>query len=168
MDCTTDQMEIKSRMVAWFRSYANRIDSKQIELNSIPPNVVNDLGANGFFAMGVRKEYGGLELPLQDILEILELIAAGDIAVSIMILDSLLSAHTLSDCADESIKQSYLPGIASGKILSSVGITETEAGSNPRAMTSRATKDEDGNWILNGSKRWVGYCLLYTSPSPRD
>ena len=39
-----------------------------------------------------------------------------------------------------------------------------------RGAVEGAAKDAEGRWWFDpdGVRRWVGTCLLYTSPSPRD
>jgi len=46
--------------------------------------------------------------------------------------------------------------IATGRELAGFAITETVAGSNPRAITTTATPDSKG-WRLNGQKSWIGH-----------
>ena len=54
------------------------------------------------------------------------------------------------------IKDKYLPLLAQGRILISGAMTESGAGSNPRAMVSKANYHNEHSWLLSGSKRWVG------------
>jgi acyl-CoA dehydrogenase len=54
----------------------------------------------------------------------------------------------------ETQKQQYLPGIASGAIVTSFALTEPEAGSDAASVRTRAIRDGD-NYVLNGSKRFI-------------
>ena len=146
-------------LISWLRSYAaQRIDSKSIhEHRAIPPYIILDLSQQGFFGMQVSKSYGGLGLNVKEILMVLEQLAAIDMSIAILILDSILSAHTIENSISETVKNEYLPNIAAGKILSAVAITESESGSNPRSISTRTDEDANGHWIINGEKRWVGY-----------
>ncbi len=51
-------------------------------------------------------------------------------------------------------KDKYLPGLRSGELLGSFGLTEPDAGSDPASMRTRA-KSVDGGALLNGSKTWI-------------
>ena len=51
-------------------------------------------------------------------------------------------------------KQKYLPGIASGEIITSFALTEPEAGSDSANVQTRAILDGD-HYVLNGSKRFI-------------
>ena len=61
-------------------------------------------------------------------------------------------------------KAKWLPGIASGEIITSFALTEPEAGSDSAAVQTRATLDGD-DYVLNGSKRYItnaGKASLFT------
>jgi acyl-CoA dehydrogenase len=51
-------------------------------------------------------------------------------------------------------KQKYLPGIASGEIITSFALTEPEAGSDSANVQTRAILDGDA-YVLNGTKRFI-------------
>ncbi len=55
----------------------------------------------------------------------------------------------------EEQKQEWLPSLASGEAIGAFGLTEPSAGSDPASMKTNARKD-GSDWILNGSKRWIG------------
>src|SRR4029079_14353492 len=54
----------------------------------------------------------------------------------------------------EEQKRRYLPELASGAIVGCFGLTESDGGSDPGAMRTRARRDGDG-YVLNGSKMWI-------------
>ncbi|MDQ6688336.1 MAG: acyl-CoA dehydrogenase family protein [Actinomycetota bacterium] len=51
-------------------------------------------------------------------------------------------------------KDEWLPRMATGEALGCFGLTESDAGSDPGAMRTRARRDGD-DWVLNGSKMWI-------------
>jgi alkylation response protein AidB-like acyl-CoA dehydrogenase len=51
-------------------------------------------------------------------------------------------------------KARYLPGIASGEIITSFALTEPEAGSDAGALRTRADAEGDG-WRITGAKQWI-------------
>jgi acyl-CoA dehydrogenase len=51
-------------------------------------------------------------------------------------------------------KAKYLPGIASGEIITSFALTEPEAGSDSANVQTKATLDGDA-YVLNGGKRFI-------------
>jgi glutaryl-CoA dehydrogenase len=44
--------------------------------------------------------------------------------------------------------------MARGEVLGCFGLTESEFGSNPGGMATRARRDGD-DWVINGTKRWI-------------
>jgi glutaryl-CoA dehydrogenase len=54
----------------------------------------------------------------------------------------------------EEQRRKYLPELAAGRMIGCFGLTESDGGSDPGAMRTRARRDGDG-WILNGSKMWI-------------
>jgi len=54
----------------------------------------------------------------------------------------------------EEQKEEWLPRMATGEAIGCFGLTESDAGSDPGSMKTRARKD-GGDWVLNGSKMWI-------------
>jgi len=53
-------------------------------------------------------------------------------------------------------KQRFLPDLAAGRKLAGFALTEPNAGSDVHSMESRAVREADGSWRLNGEKRYIG------------
>ncbi|MCF7957660.1 MAG: acyl-CoA dehydrogenase family protein [Phycisphaerae bacterium] len=64
-------------------------------------------------------------------------------------------AETINAFASEEIKQEYLRGFAEGGDTGAMVLTEPDAGSDLQAIKLRAHQDENGQWILNGVKRFI-------------
>jgi len=54
----------------------------------------------------------------------------------------------------EEQKKTWLPQMASGKVIGCFGLTEPDYGSNPAGMITVA-KEAKGGWVLNGAKMWI-------------
>ncbi|MBA2655451.1 MAG: amino acid adenylation domain-containing protein [Tatlockia sp.] len=145
-------------LIQWLRNYATKhIDSYLADMQgSFPPHVFLDIGNQGFFGMHISCKYGGLELNSLDMLRIIEQFAAIDLTLTTVIIESIQGAHTLEKYASASMKEQYLNKLAKGDIFMAGAMTESAAGSNPRAMKSLAIPIQNDKWQLRGSKRWVG------------
>lgn len=66
-----------------------------------------------------------------------------------------LAMSALYKHGSEAQKQEWLPQMAAGNTIGCFGLTEPNAGSDPSAMTTFAHRNGN-DWILNGSKRWIG------------
>ncbi|MGS0684477.1 acyl-CoA dehydrogenase family protein [Nakamurella sp. GG22] len=87
--------------------------------------------------------------------ETTELVAAA-FPASVVALGALrLQAYLLKRYAEREIADRYLEPLLSGDLYGSFGVTEPDAGTDIRAITTVATRDGDG-WILNGGKKWIG------------
>lgn len=61
----------------------------------------------------------------------------------------------INDWGSEEQKRKYIPELATGKLVGCFGLTEPNHGSDPSSMETKARKDSDGSYILNGSKNWI-------------
>lgn len=69
---------------------------------------------------------------------------------------SSLVMYPISLYATDAQKEKYLPKLNSGEYVGCFGLTEPDAGSNPSAMKTRATwNDQTKTWSISGSKMWI-------------
>ena len=81
---------------------------------------------------------------------------AGDTSLRTLVsVQGSLVMSAIHKFGSEEQKQEWLPSLASGEAIGAFGLTEPEAGSDPASMKILASKDGT-DWILNGSKRWIG------------
>ncbi len=148
MSIESTSKETANHLIHWIREYAAlRIDSYLIDTQgSLPPHIYFDLGNQGFFGMHVSRKYGGLELTTSDMLRVIEQLAAIDLTLCTIVIECIQGAHTLEKYASNSMKNRYLPQLAGGRIFTAGAMTESAAGSNPRAMKSIATPGNKGGW----------------------
>ncbi|WP_426977557.1 acyl-CoA dehydrogenase family protein [Pseudarthrobacter sp. O4] len=66
-----------------------------------------------------------------------------------------LAMSAIAKHGSEEQKNEWLPRMAAGTAIGCFGLTEPSAGSDPGNMLTFAKRDGD-DWILNGSKRWIG------------
>lgn len=52
------------------------------------------------------------------------------------------------------LKQQYLVPAISGEMVTAIGVSEPDAGSDVAAIRTRAVRDGD-EWVINGSKLWI-------------
>ena len=53
-------------------------------------------------------------------------------------------------------KARYLPALARGEMLAAYALTEPSTGSDAQNITTMAERRDDGSWVLNGRKIWIG------------
>jgi len=126
------------------------------EKEEIPPALIKKMGPIGLLGMCVEEEYGGSALDSICITLAIEELAWGDGGTALTI-----EAHNELGCAAVSLfgsdkqKRRFLPPVVSGEgKLTSLALTEPQAGSDLRNIQTRAVKKGD-EWEIRGSKSWI-------------
>ena len=65
-----------------------------------------------------------------------------------------LSMYSIYRWGSEEQKEEWLPRLATGEAIGCFGLTESDFGSNPAGMRTRARRD-GGDWVLSGTKMWI-------------
>lgn len=74
---------------------------------------------------------------------------------SAMSVQSSLVMFPIWSYATEKVKEKFLPKLATGELIGCFGLTEPNHGSDPAGMETRAKKQKDGTYLLNGTKTWI-------------
>ncbi len=128
----------------------------------IPQDVMRGLADLKAFAIKIPKEYGGLGLSQFNYNRAIHWVASycGSTAVLLSAHQSIGVPQPLKLFGTEEQKHKFLPMFAKGTI-SAFALTEPDAGSDPRMMTTTATPTEDGKYfLLNGEKLWCTNGLI--------
>jgi len=123
--------------------------------DAIPDAVVEEMKELGLFGLSIPEEYGGLGLSMEDeCLVALELGRTSPAFRSAFGTNVGIGSQGLVMFGNDEQKARYLPGIASGEIITSFALTEPEAGSDSASVHTRARRDGDV-YVLDGSKRYI-------------
>lgn len=121
-----------------------------------PKELIAEMGENGYFGANLPEEYGcaGLNNVMYGI--IMQELERGDSGIrSFASVQGALVMYPIYAFGSEEQKKYWLPQMAKGKKIGCFGLTEPDYGSNPAGMITRARKQADGSWILNGGKMWI-------------
>ena len=146
-------------LCAWLRDYAaTRINSRLIdERRCIPPHVALDFGNHGLFGLHVEERHGGSALQCRDVNRVLQQTAALDLGLGTWLRTSMFpGVRPIAAFANETLKETLLPDLASGRMLAGYGQTEPAAGTHFPAMEARAVATGRGTWRVSGDKVWIG------------
>ena len=119
---------------------------------SFDPNILREMGALGLLG-STQEEFGGVS-PVAYGLIAREVERVDSAFRSSLSVQSSLVMHPIHEFGSGAQKKKYLPKLAAGEWIGCFGLTEPEAGSDPGAMQSKATKTADG-FVLNGTKSWI-------------
>jgi len=131
-----------------------------------PAEFIQGLRDLGLFGLIIPEEYGGLGLSNAGYARVLSQSSTHDSSASLT-----FGAHSsigmkgilLFGTAEQRAR--YLPKLASGEMIAAFCLTEAGAGSDAASIRTRAERNAEGTWTLNGEKIWItngGIADLYT------
>ena len=131
------------------------LEAKVAEEDAIPEDVLAEMRALGLYGLSIPEAYGGLDLSMEDeCLTAMELGHASPAFRSAIGTNVGIGSQGLVMFGTEAQKAKWLPGIASGEIVTSFALTEPEAGSDSASVRTTAIRDGDA-YVLNGTKRYI-------------
>ena len=140
---------------------ASMVDEEEM----FPAETVKKMAKLGMMGIYFPKEYGGAGA---DVLSYV--LAIEELSKVCATTGVILSGHTSLCCAPiyengtPEQKAKYLPKLCSGEWLGAFGLTEPGAGTDAQGQQTTAVQDENGNWVLNGSKIFItnaGYANVF-------
>ena len=120
----------------------------------VPREVWLKAGETGMLCCTVPEEYGGLGLDyLFDVIVFEELARSGFTGPGFLIHCDLVATY-IKSFGSEAQKKQWLPKMVTGEAIGSLGMTEPHAGSDLKAIRTRAVKDGD-DYIISGQKVFI-------------
>ncbi|MGE5857218.1 MAG: acyl-CoA dehydrogenase family protein, partial [Solirubrobacterales bacterium] len=144
---------------ARIRDYcAQNYDARRVEEERwIPDEVLRDLGEIGALGLYVDEAYGGQGLSQTGYARVFETVGQIDATLAIVLgVHQSIGFKGISLFGTDVQKERFLPDLAAGRKLAAFALTEPEAGSDAYNLQSRAVRQSDGSWVLNGEKRYIG------------
>jgi glutaryl-CoA dehydrogenase len=122
---------------------------------TLPRELITTMGEMGFLGPTTPAEYGGAGVSSTAYgLICYELERADSGVRSSASVQGSLVMYPIYAYGSEDQKKKYLPELASGRMVGCFGLTESDGGSDPGAMRTKAVRDGD-SYILNGAKMWI-------------
>lgn len=131
------------------------LEAQVSEDDAIPDAVIAEMKSMGLFGLSIPEDYGGLGLSMsEEVRVVIELGKTSPAFRSAFGTNVGIGSQGLVMSGTDDQKAKYLPGVASGEIITSFALTEPEAGSDGAGVRTRAVRD--GNqWRLTGGKRYI-------------
>ncbi len=116
-----------------------------------------EAGKHGFIGMAVPEEFGGggvSDFRFNAVLneEVARLNLGGG-GLGMMLHNDITTPYFIEYCTDEQ-RERWLPGIASGELITAIAMTEPGTGSDLQSIATTAVRDGD-EWVLNGAKTFI-------------
>jgi acyl-CoA dehydrogenase len=129
------------------------------ERSAYPSEFVQAMTDAGFLGALIPEEYGGSGLPLRAGSVILEEVHASGCNAAACHAQMYIMGTVLRH-GSEAQKQKYLPKIASGELrLQAFGVTEPTTGSDTTKLKTRAVREGNDHYVVNGQKVWTSRAL---------
>jgi len=122
--------------------------------NEVPDEVLQGLRELGLFGIKGPEEYSGGNASYVSYLAALVELAKASSGVGMIISVNNIGQGLLNHFGTEEQKKQYLPKIISGEEIFSFAFTEPGTGSDPKQLTTTATKVGE-SYVLNGTKRFI-------------
>lgn len=118
----------------------------------VPREVWRGFGAMGFLLPEMGEAYGGAGASLA-----YQLVVQDELAKQEMPLNTgvhTIAAHYIQAYGTDAQKQRWLPGLVSGEFLAGIAMTEPGAGSDLKAIRTRARREGD-RYVIDGAKTFI-------------
>jgi acyl-CoA dehydrogenase family protein 9 len=123
----------------------------------IGDDTIAELGERGLLGLYVPEEYGGQGLSQTGYCRVSEVFAQIDATLSVVMgVHQSIGMKGIALFGTDEQKDRFLPDLASGRKLAAFALTEPKAGSDVASMETRAERQADGSWRLDGLKHYIG------------
>jgi short-chain 2-methylacyl-CoA dehydrogenase len=151
--------EAERELVALCRDFARKEIAERAPVAwdeaRCPTDLLREMGGLGLLGMLVPEKWGGIGMSTVGFVAAMEEIGQADQSVA-----AAWQAHVtigslpLYLFGDDAQRERWLRPLAEGRALGAFGLTEPDAGSDARGISTRAER-RDGGWLINGRKTFI-------------
>ncbi|HET7301398.1 MAG TPA: acyl-CoA dehydrogenase family protein [Oleiagrimonas sp.] len=170
---TDDQLSIQSIARDFAQKRVAPVAAEHDASGEFPLENIQEMGKLGLMGIEVPVEYGGAGMdPISYALAMIEIAAADAATSTIMSVNNSLFCNGILKNGTEEQKKTYVGAIASGEAIGAYALTEPQSGSDASNMRTRAVKNDNGDWVINGKKSWITsgpvakYIVLFAMTDP--
>lgn len=139
-----------------------------------PEELFEKFGELGILGVTVPETYGGCDLDLMSAGLILQGLSRWNHAAALSwVAHDNLCLNNIYANSNEFLREQYLPGLCSGKLVGALGLTEPGAGSDALGSMRTTAKRDGDHYILNGTKIYItngpiaDVLLVYAKTDPQ-
>src|SRR5258708_26564403 len=141
-----------------------KLDQLETKDWALARELVTSGASLGLLGVDVPEAYGGLGLDKVTSLVVSEKLARSASFGATFGAHANLTIVPLVLFGSEAQKRKYLPKLLSGEIIGAYGLSESGSGSDALGARTRATRQADGSFLLNGEKMGItngGFAHLF-------
>jgi acyl-CoA dehydrogenase len=148
--------ELLSRTRRFVREVAIPNEDRVEREDRVGDDLVAEMKKLGTFGWSIPEVYGGSELTTEELaLAFMELTQCSVAYRVIGAQNAGIGSECLIRDGTPAQKQQYLTQLASGDLIGCLALTEESAGSDATALKSRARQLANGDYEINGTKRYI-------------
>ena len=158
IEFTKKQVQLRDELRSYFKSLMNKKLKKELNEGAAEGGgpefrkALEKIGQDGWIGLSWPKEYGGKEVtPLEQYIFTEEVMRCG-FPYPFLTTDSI--GPTIAEFGTNELKEKLIPGILSGKTIFAIGYSESNAGTDLAALSTKA-RLQNQEWIINGQKMWT-------------
>ncbi len=136
------------------KPYGGRYYSEHAAAHEPCRELWDELARGGYIGVNVPEQYGGGGGGLGELTVVCEETAAAGAPLLLLLVSSAISTEVLARFGSNDQRSTWLPRLAAGEKMV-FAVTEPEAGSNTHQLTTSATRDTGGDWVLRGTKYYI-------------
>ena len=165
---TEERLEIQALAREFARDVvlplANELDPVE---GQFPDWFIKQMADMGFFGILIPEEFGGLGLGVFEYCLVAEELSRAWMSVGGL----LARGNGMGGGFSPEQEARLLPKVATGEYLGAFALSEAEAGSDVANIRCKATRADDGGWVINGTKMWctfadqADYIILFARTS---
>jgi len=151
--------EFQTEIISTVRQFVDREiipNAQELEhTDTYPQAIVDQMREMGLFGLMIPQEYGGLGESLLTYALCVEELARGWMSISGVINTHFIVAYLIRQHGTDAQKQRFLPRMVTGETRGAFSMSEPEVGSDVAAIRTRATRNADGSYTIDGAKMWL-------------
>ena len=156
---TADLTDIQQEILSTVRTFVDKEiipDAQELEhADEYPQEIVDGLKELGIFGLTIPEEYGGLGESLLTYALVVEEIARGWMSVSGVINTHFIVAYMVMQHGTQEQRERLLPRMATGEVRGAFSMSEPGLGSDVAGIRTRAVRQADGGYVIDGQKMWL-------------
>jgi alkylation response protein AidB-like acyl-CoA dehydrogenase len=158
--CQTEGLtDIQTEILKTVRDFVEKeilpVATKLEHADEYPTAIVQGMKDLGLFGLTIPEEYGGLGESLLTYALVVEELARGWMSVSGIVNTHFIVAYMLMQHGTDEQKQRLLPQMALGDVRGAFSMSEPGCGSDVAAITTKAVRQDDASYVINGQKMWL-------------
>ena len=152
---TDEQMMIQTMVREFSRKVVAETAMERDKTKEFPSENLKQMAELGLMGMMIPFEYEGSGADtLSYVLALSEIAYSCASTAVVMSVHNSIVCESIYKYGSDEQKEKYLKALAAGEYIGAFALTEPQAGSDPSAQITSATRDGDA-YVLNGTKRFI-------------